>query len=166
MANVTSLIDMSETEVILELPIRIYRQLINNNLLEQAVEIFSGELVLGKAKIIHVLPKANDTTGFVKLHLAFESDFTVISGQQVQARLIVDELRHVVRLPISALFASRYVYKIEGSRLQEIGVEPVHQTSDGFFVSDKVKIGDLILTSHIAQAAPGLLVEVLEAGDN
>lgn len=166
MSTVLDLVDISKIEVSLSIPVQMYADLPANNLQEQSLEVFSNRKKLGVARLLHVLPLVDETDGFATLVFEFDNSSTLIAGQDIHARILVERLSDVVELPSSALFADRYIYRIGDQRLAEIRVVPVARNSESFFVKDEIEEGDIILTSHINQAAPDLLVKVLATEDH
>lgn len=165
MSTVLDLVDTSNIEVSLNIPVQMYADLPANNLQEQSLEIFSSRKKLGVAQLLHVLPLVDKINGFATLVFELDNSGKLIAGQDIHARILVERLSDVVELPSSALFSDRYIYRISDQRLTEIRVVPVARNSESFFVRDEIGEGDNILTSHISQAAPDLLVKVLTTED-
>ena len=77
--------------------------------------------------------------------------------------LLADRLhREVAELPASALFHGDTVYAIEDGRLQPRPVEVVADLGARILVRGELAAGDPIVTSRLAEIAPGLKVEAAE----
>jgi multidrug efflux system membrane fusion protein len=68
----------------------------------------------------------------------------------------------VVELPASALYAGDTVYAVGGERLQAREVELVAARGERVWVRGDIADGDVIATSRLAEAGPGLKVTVRE----
>ena len=117
------------------------------------------------ATIARVVPTIDPTSGGVTVYARLDGDHRDVPLRpgafievEMQDRLYED----VVELPASALFGSDTVYVIEDDRLRAESVELIAASGDRVLIAADIAEGARILTSRLAEVAPGLRVEVVE----
>ena len=86
-------------------------------------------------------------------------------GETLEMTLILPPIENVFSLPVSSIYGSNRIYRVENERLVVVKVEkPGSQyINDNQFVlvrSEKLKPGDEIITTQLPHAVSGLKVEV------
>lgn len=107
--------------------------------------------------------------GSLRLQLALESPpVSMVADRHYRLRLLLPAASEVMRLPVSALYENRFVYRVdEDSRLERIEVSVVGYAGNGentqaLIRSDELQAGDSLLITRLANAVTGLPVLVRE----
>ena len=79
--------------------------------------------------------------------------------------LLLPSIENVFSLPVSSIYGSNRIYRVEDERLAAVKVEKLgsQYINDNQFVlvrSEKLKAGDEIITTQLPHAVSGLKVEV------
>jgi len=165
--RVASLSDPSRVEVRFTLNDAQYGRLAAAGMIEGrpvTVRWRAGEMVSEKPAIIaRVAPTVAANTGGFDV-------FAVISNPERAAQLRPGAFVEVtaadrvvtaaVSLPASAIHAGDFVFVVgQNNRLQSVKITRVGFDGEAVVVRGDLKSGDVVMTSRLAEAAPGLLVE-------
>ncbi|MCP5207629.1 MAG: HlyD family efflux transporter periplasmic adaptor subunit [Hahellaceae bacterium] len=90
---------------------------------------------------------------------------TVVPGQTLSVLVELPAEESVFSVPVSAIYGEDRVYKVEGERLKAIAINKVGQRFEGgklshLIKSDKLKSGDQIIITQLANAVTGLKVNI------
>ncbi len=165
MAPLVRLIDVTSLEILLDVPVHMYKQLQAQGAVvgqEVAIVVSGDQTVL--AKIARVSPQIDEKKQMVlvAVKLIDSSDAKrFISGQKVRARINVQQLKNVFKIPASAVFDDRSVFAIKGDRLEDHNIKVLARNDQFAFVRGDIKDGQSIITTPLSQAMTGLKVKVL-----
>ena len=86
-------------------------------------------------------------------------------GETLEMILLLPSIENVFSLPVSSIYGSNRIYRVEDERLVAVKVEKLgsQYINDNQFVlvrSEKLKAGDEIITTQLPHAVSGLKVEV------
>lgn len=87
------------------------------------------------------------------------TDSPLRPGAFVEVRLPDTRYSQVTRLPETSIYDGNTVFVIVEGRLVERQVEVAARTTDGILVSGDLKTDEKVLTTHFAEAGPGVRVE-------
>ncbi|MEZ5935550.1 MAG: efflux RND transporter periplasmic adaptor subunit [Alphaproteobacteria bacterium] len=119
------------------------------------------------ATIARVVPTIDPASGGVTVYASLDDrhdDVPLRPGAFIEIEMQDRLYEDVVQLPASALFDQDTVYVIADSRLRAERVDLVSITGSDVLVRADIAEGTEILASRLAEVAPGLRVEVVEAG--
>lgn len=117
------------------------------------------------ATIARVVPLIDPASGGVTVYASLDGhhdDVPLRPGAFIEVAMLDHLYRDVVELPASALFGQSTVYVIEDSRLRAEMVDLVTTRGDRVLIATDIAEGAVVLTSRLAEVAPGLKVEVIE----
>ena len=86
-------------------------------------------------------------------------------GETIEMILVLPSIENVFSLPLSSIYGSNRIYRVEDERLVAVKVEKLgsQYVNDNQFVlvrSEKLKAGDEIISTQLPHAISGLKVEV------
>jgi multidrug efflux pump subunit AcrA (membrane-fusion protein) len=95
----------------------------------------------------------------------------LIIGEVMDIRLDLPPVQNAYRVPVSALYGTDRIYRVKDNRLQTITVEKLgyqrYQNEDFLLVrSDRLNVGDEIITTQLPHAVSGLKVEIRNRPDD
>lgn len=126
---------------------------------------------LASGALLAVDNQIDPTTGTVRLKAKFaNTDDSLFANQFVNARILVDTLKHTVIVPAAAVQRSpqsTFVYVVGAEdkvAMREINV--LHTEGDDAAVSGKIAAGDSVVVDGVDKLQPGSTVSVSRAGAN
>ena len=169
MAPVVRLIDVTSLEVLLDVPVHMFKQLQAQdengvNVVGQSLAILAAGDKPIAAKILRVSPEVDDKKQMVQVVVkpidkAMAGVF--LSGQKVRGLINVERLKNVYKIPANAVFDNRSVFVVEGERLNSKAITVLARNDQFAFVSGALKDGQSIIQTPLSQAMTGLKVKVL-----
>lgn len=117
------------------------------------------------ATIARVVPLIDPASGGVAVYASLDGqhdDVPLRPGAFIEVDMLDHLYEDVVELPASALFEKGTVYVIEDNRLRAEMVDLVTAHGDRVLIATDIAEGTEVLTSRLAEVAPGLKVEVIE----
>lgn len=117
------------------------------------------------ATIARVVPTIDPASGGVEVYAHIDGshdDVPLRPGAFIEVEMLDHLYEDVVELPASALFGKSTVYVIEDDRLRAEAVDLVSARGDRVLIATDIAEGVAILTSRLAEVAPGLKVEIVE----
>jgi multidrug efflux system membrane fusion protein len=137
------------------------------------VEAYDRDLKkkLASGALLAVDNQIDPTTGTVRLKAKFaNTDNSLFPNQFVNARILVDTLKHTLIVPAAAVQRSpqsTFVYVVGADdkvAMREINV--LHTEGDDAAVSGKIAAGDAVVVDGVDKLQPGSKVSVSRAGAN
>jgi len=169
--SLISLYDRENIEVRAQIPDR-YISLIKTTLSKQATihALTTSYGKTSKLKLERLSGQANRGTGgidalFTPLQRPEKHDSDLILSSTLKIQVTLPPLENVVTLPLSAIYGSNRIYRIENGRLQSIDVDILGKQlsnkgeQDRVIIRSKVlKNGDAIATTQLPNAISGLKI--------
>jgi RND family efflux transporter MFP subunit len=165
---IVRLIDDQSLEISFQLSDADFGRLWQSGLIGQKV---TGRWKLGRAEfalpatIARVVPTIDPSAGGVTVFASIDDNpegVPLRPGAFIEVEMKDRLYQDVVELPASALFGESTVYVIEDKRLRAETVDLVAARGDRVLIETDIADGASVLSSRLAEVAPGLLVEVVE----
>jgi RND family efflux transporter MFP subunit len=118
-----------------------------------------------EARVARVVATIDATSGGVTVHAEITANPAAAPlrpGAFVEVELPDREYQDAVELPASALFGEDRVYVVEDGRLEARTVRLLSTAGERILVAGELDDGAEVVTSRLAEIAPGLKVEVVE----
>ena len=166
--TIVRLIDDQNFEISFQLPDSDFGRLWQGGLIGREVV---GRWRLGKttfeieAKVSRVIPTIDASSGGVTVYAEITENVTNIPlrpGAFIEVEVPDRLYQNVVELPASALFDGNTVYVVEDERLRPKTVEMVAAYGQQVLIQADLENGQPVVTSRLAEIAPGLKVKVVE----
>ncbi len=169
MAPMVRLIDVMSLEILLDVPVHMYKQLqaqssTGGDIVGQKVSVLLSDEQSIEAKIERISPEIDDKKQMVQIvvkPIDPAKARVLLSGQKVRARIEVRKLAQVFKIPASAIFDGRSVFTIDDDRLVMRKIEVLARNDQFAFVRGELKDGNSVLTTPLSQAMTGLKIKVL-----
>jgi RND family efflux transporter MFP subunit len=162
------LIDDQKLEISFQLADSDFGRLWQSGLIERAVK---GRWKLGattfdvSAKVTRVVPRIDAASGGVTVYAEIVDNPENVPfrpGAFIEVELPGKLYQDVVELPASALFGNDTVYVVDEGRLEAATVELVAALGNSVLINADLRDGAAVVTSRLAEIAPGLKVKVVE----
>ncbi|MGI9435874.1 MAG: efflux RND transporter periplasmic adaptor subunit, partial [Geminicoccaceae bacterium] len=117
------------------------------------------------AKVTRVVPRIDAASGGVTIYAEVidnPKDVPLRPGAFIEVELPGKLYQDVVQLPASALFGNDTVYVVDEGRLEAATVELVAAHGNSVLINGDLEDGVAVVTSRLAEIAPGLKVKVVE----
>lgn len=166
--TILRLIDDQNFEISFQLPDSDFGRLWQGGLIGRDIV---GHWRLGKttfdieAKISRVVPTIDASSGGVTVYAGITENVENIPlrpGAFIEVEMPDRLYQNVVELPASALFDGNTVYVVEDERLRPETVELVAAYGQQILIQADLENGQPVVTSRLAEIAPGLKVKVVE----
>lgn len=163
---VARLIDQSQLEIRFQLDDRDFGRLWKDGLVGRPITAswrLGGTTFDVDGEVSRVEPEIDPASGGVTVFATITGNpeqAPLRPGAFVEVRLPDVGFEQVVELPANALYGGKTVYAVEDERLAPRTVELVATRGEQIYVRGDLEEGDVIATSRLAEAGPGLRVQV------